>query len=263
MRQQRVGDRHRVARHEVDDAGRQARGLEQLHHVVAAQHRRLRRLPDHGVAHQRRRAGQVAADGREVERAHGVDEALERAVVGLVPDALLADRLLAVEVLGVGAVEAEEVDQLARRVDLGLVRRLALPEHRRGVERVAPRRREQFGGPQEHRGAVFPGPAAPFLARGGGGGDGLLHQLGRRLVPGAEHVRVVVRHHDGRGVAGAVLLAVDDDGDVDVLAGHAGEARLQRGALGRARGVAADRLVDDGGYPATCPETGDGESDIG
>jgi hypothetical protein len=41
----------------------------------------IARLPDHGVAHQRRGGRQVAGDRGEVERRDGVDEALERPVV--------------------------------------------------------------------------------------------------------------------------------------------------------------------------------------
>ena len=190
--------------------------LEQLQHVVAAQHRARRRLPDHRVAHQRRRRRQVAADRREVERRHRVDESLERAVVHLIPHARAADRLLAVELLREVRVEAPEVDQLARRIDLGLERRLRLAEHRRGVERRAPRRREQLRGAEEHGGAIFPRPASPTRARASRGrGDRLLHVLRPGEVPVGEHVLVVVRHHRLRGAPGPDLLAADDERDVE------------------------------------------------
>ena len=56
-----------------------------------------RRLPHDRVAHQRRRGRQVAGDRGEVERRDRVDEALERAVVGAVPDAPGVQRRLLAE----------------------------------------------------------------------------------------------------------------------------------------------------------------------
>ena len=109
--------------------------------------------------------GQVAADRREVERADGEDEALERPVLQPVPDARRRDRLLLVDPRHELDVEAEEVDQLAGGVDLGLVRRLRLVEHRRGDERRPPRAGEQLGGAQEDGGALLPRRPAPSPAR--------------------------------------------------------------------------------------------------
>ena len=55
----------------------------------------------HHVAHQRRRGRQVAGDGGEVERRDRVDEALERPVVGAVPDArAVGDRLVGEDLPG-------------------------------------------------------------------------------------------------------------------------------------------------------------------
>ena len=70
---------------------------------------------------------------------------------------------------------------------------------------------------QEHGRAILERPARPVLLRGRGGVDRLLHELRRRLVPGAEHVRVIVRHHHRRGLAGADLLAADHNRNVDVF----------------------------------------------
>ena len=207
-------DHHRIAGHEVDDARRQAGRFEQLQRVVGAQHRAGRRLPHHGVAHQRRRRRQVAADGREVERRHGVDEALETAVVGLVPHRRRRHRLLGHQLGGEGHVVAPEVDELARRVDLGLVDGLRLPEHRRGVQGVAPGGGEQIGGLEEHRRPVFPGPARPLGARAAGRGDRRRHVLGPGVVEVGQHVAVVVRHHRVAEAAGAHLLAADDQRDL-------------------------------------------------
>ena len=113
------------------------------------------RLPDDGVAHQRRRGRQVAGDRGEVERRDRVDEALERAVVGAVPDAgAVGDRLLGEDLPGEVDVEPPEVDQLAGRVDLGLERGLRLAEHGRGVEALAPGTGQQVGGLEDDRGPV-------------------------------------------------------------------------------------------------------------
>ena len=127
-----------------------------------------RRLPDDRVAHQRRRGGQVAGDRGEVERRDRVDEALERAVVGAVPDArAVRDRLVGEDLLGVVDVEAPEVDQLAGAVDLGLERRLRLAEHGGGVDPLPPRagqqvgRLEQDGAPVVEVSARQPGAASP------------------------------------------------------------------------------------------------------
>src|SRR5688572_3214533 len=125
------GDLDRVAGNHVDDAGRHARLLEAAQRVVAAQHRRRGRLPHDGVAHQRRRGRQVAADGGEVERRDGVDETFERPVFHLVPHAGPAGWLLVEQFLGEPGVEPPEVDHLRRGVDLRLVGRLRLSEHGR------------------------------------------------------------------------------------------------------------------------------------
>ena len=150
------------------------------HHVVRAQHRARRRLPDRHAAHEHGRRGQVAADRREVERRDRVDEPLERPVLELVPDAGAVDRLLAVELLRVADVEAPEVDQLAGRVDLRLKRRLRLPQHRRRVDRGAPGRGEQLGRLQEDRRAILERPVRPLAPR-------------RRAPPGSPSARAWAR----------------------------------------------------------------------
>ena len=233
----------RVARQEVDDARRQAGGFEHLERVVAAQHRGRRRLPDDGVAHQRRRGGQVAADRREVERRDGVDEPFEVAVLHLVPHAGAAHRLLVVELLREPGVEPPEVDHLGGGVDLGLERRLRLAEHRRRVDRRAPCRRQQLGGAENDGRAVFPRPARPLAARLGCRGDRLLHVLWPGLVVLRQHVLVVVRHDRLLDLAGANFLAADDERNVDLLGRHRFQARFELGPLRRARRVGAIRVV--------------------
>ena len=125
------------------------------------------------VAHEGGGGGEVAADGREVEGGDRVDEALERTILGLVPHARARERLLGVELLRVGRVEAPEVDELAGGVDLGLEDGLGLPEHGGRVQGGPPRGGQQVRRLQEHRGPVFPGAARPLAMGLRGGVDRL------------------------------------------------------------------------------------------
>ncbi len=211
---------------------------------VISTERRGCRFPDNRVAKQRRRRREVAANRREVERRHGVDEALERAVLHLVPDAGTADRLLVIELLREVRVEAPEVDHFRGGIDLGLKRRLRLPEHRRGVHRRTPGGGQQFRGAQQHGGAVLPWPCGPLAARGRGGGDGLLDLLGTGEMVIGEHVRVIVRHHRMLDSAGVDLASADDQRNFDLLGRHRFQTRLQLRALWRAGGVGVVGLVD-------------------
>ena len=74
------------------------------------------------VYHDGGSVGEVAGDGGEVEGGDGGDESLEGAVPHQVEGGLgvLRDGLVAEELLAEVAVEAEEVNQLGGRVDLGL-----------------------------------------------------------------------------------------------------------------------------------------------
>jgi hypothetical protein len=174
------------------------------------------------------------------------DEALERPQLLHVPHAAARDRLLLVELLGERGVEAPEVDQLARRVDLRLVAGLRLSEHGRRVEALPPRGGQQLGGAQEHRGPRLPAHRRPLAAAVLGGQHRAAHHVGVRHVEAADHLAVVVRHHDRVDAAGVHPLAADDAGDLDLLAGLARQLGLERRALGAARCVAEDRLVDGG-----------------
>ncbi len=216
--QHRVADRASRAGDHVDHAGRQPGLFQKLHDVVRGEQRRRGRFPQADVAHQRRGGRQVAGDAREVERRHREHEALQRPVLEVVPAAVGGAGLLGVDLLHVVRVEAEEVDQLAGRVDLRLVRGLGLAEHRRGVEHLAVRTGQQVGGLEEDRGAVVPRHARPGLVRVERGLDGAIDLLLAALVPRAQHVRVVVRHHRLGGLARADLLAADPRGNVDDLA---------------------------------------------
>ena len=132
--------------------------------------------------------------------------------------------------------------ELAGRVDLGLVRGLRLAEHRGRVERVAPRAGEQLGRAQEHGGALLPGPARPVLPR-----------LPRRprspartcsAPPWWTSASTCSRSCGitaGFVVPGEDVLAADHERDLEPLARHLLEPRLQRGALGAAGLEAARR----------------------
>src|SRR5215204_2403363 len=244
-----VADRRAGAVDEVDHAVRQPRLLEEAHQVVGRQHRRRRRLPHDRVPHQRRRAGQVPGDRREVERADREDEALERPVLHPVPHPRRRSRLLAVDPRHELDVEAEEVDQLARGVDLGLVRRLRLAEHRSGVERVAPRAGEQLGGAEEDSGTLLPRPARPVLPRLRGGVDRRLHVLSAALVDVGKDVLLVVGHHGRARVAGGDVLAADHERDLDALVAHLLEPQPEPRALGAARREVVHGLVEGGRRP--------------
>ena len=154
--QHRVADLAARADHQVDHAGRQAGRHQHPHDEVRRVDGGRGRLPQHGVAHHRRRGRQVAADRGEVERRHREDEPLEGAVLDAVPHARRGDRLVLVDLLHEVGVEAPEVDELAGGVDLGLEDGLGLAEHGGRVGLVAARAGEQVGGLQEDRGAVVP-----------------------------------------------------------------------------------------------------------
>ena len=237
-------DLDRIARHEIDHARRQPRLFQQPVGVVPGEDGVLGRLPQHSAPDHRRDPGEVGADGREVEGADRVHEALQGPVLDPVPDAPVRDRLMVEDPLGEVGAEAEEIDDLASGVDLGLKGVLALPEHGGRVERRTPRFREQFGRLEEHRRAVLPAPRGPLPARLDGVGDRPARLLGAGCVPLPEPQTVVVRGVNRVRPSGADLLAPDDHGDVRLLAGDGAQRGLQFGTLGGARRVGEDGFVD-------------------
>jgi len=92
-------------------------------------------------------------------------------------------------------VPAQEVDQLAGAVDLGLVAALALAQHGRGVQGVPPRAGQQLGRSQQHRGAVVVGQRPPGRGGGPGGVDGGADIVSAGLPGPAEQGFVPVRLH--------------------------------------------------------------------
>ena len=226
--QRDLGDVEAVAGQHVDDARRHAGLLQQLHRQRRGQLLGGRRLPDDRVAHQRRRGRQVAGDGGEVERRDRVDEALERAVVGAVPDAgAVGDRLLGQDLARVVDVEAPEVDQLAGGVDLGLERGLGLAEHGRGVDPLPPRAGEQVGRLEDDRAALVERHRPPGRGRVEGGLDRGLGVLGRGVLERRQDVLVVVGLDDLHLRAAAVAATAVDDAR-GASAGGAPGARARR-----------------------------------
>src|SRR5213592_4746589 len=222
--------------------------LEQLEDEIVREDRRRGRLPDHGVAHERGRRGEVAADRREVERRDRVHEPLERAVVEEVPGTGRGDRLLGIQPLREVRVEAPEIDQLARRIDLRLVRGLRLPEHRRRIDDGAVPRGEELRCFEENGRAapqVPPGPVVPRFARRR---DRRPHLRRASLMHLGEHVVVAVGHHGVDGLAGADLLSADYERDLQLAGGEVLERPLQLQALGGTGGVGEDRLDDRDRY---------------
>jgi hypothetical protein len=242
--ERRLGDRGRIAGDHVDHAVGQARGLEQPHQMIGREHRQLRRLPDHGVAHERRGRGQVARDRREVERRDREHEALERPVLHAVPHAARALGLLRVDLAREVDVEAQEVDQLARRVDLGLVRVLGLAEHRGRVQRVPEVAGQQVRGLQEHGRPRVERHRGPIAAGLQGRVDRALGLLDRALVEPAELLAVIVRRAALGHLARAHLLAPDIHGDVGLLGLELGHAAFELLALGASGTVVENGLVE-------------------
>src|SRR5439155_20370812 len=157
-------------------------------------------------------------------------------------------RLLAIDLLGPRDVEAPEVDQLARRVDLRLVRRLRLAEHRRGIQDHPVWSGQEIGRLQKDRRTVLPRQARPFAVGGAGRVDRALNLGSAGLVPDGEDVTVVVRHDRVRGPAGRDPAPADARRDLDDLAGHPVELGPERLALLTTGGVSEDGLVAGNGH---------------
>src|SRR4029077_14058207 len=201
-------------------------------------------LPDDGVPHDRGRGGEIAPDGREVERRDGVYEPLERAKVEVVPHAGHRERLVGVTPLRLMDIEAVEVDQFAGRIDLRLMRRLRLAEHGGRVDDSPMPRGEQIRGLEKDRCAALELPRRPLPPRVARGGDRCLHFPRTGLVHLGDDVMMAVGHDDVGSGPGAHLAAGDDQRDVERPTRQVLEGPLQLGALRGAGRVAQDGLVD-------------------
>ena len=127
-------------------------------------------------------------------------------------------RLDAVDLGGKCGIVAQEIDGLAGRVDLRLIEVLALAEHACGVDDSAVLACEQVGYLQDDRGSYSPVQLRPLVMSVESGLDGHFNLLGTCLVICGEHVRVVMRHNHLSGVAGADLLAADNQRNVQLYA---------------------------------------------
>jgi hypothetical protein len=194
-----------------------------------------RRFPHDGVAHQRRRARQVGGDGSEIEGRHRIDKTFERPVVDLVPHAGGRDRLFRLQAQHEFDVEAEEVHEFRRRIDLGLVDRLGLAEHGRGVERRPPGARGEVGGLEENRRAFLPGAPGPVVRRPPCRIYRLLHLGSIRQVRQRQHPAMIVWLDGFLEPAGAHFPAVDYERQLDTRRLELSQPRFDGASLRRAR----------------------------
>ena len=135
--------------------------------------------------------------------------------------------------------------ELAGGVDLGLVRRLRLAEHRRGVEDRAvlawPAARRRAGRSRAARGSASPPTTPARRARRRSRACTSSAPAWRDL---GDHLLVRVRRaHLRRCRRALASLAADEQRDLDRRLGHRLERALERLLLRRARAVAEDRLV--------------------
>ena len=144
-------------------------------------------------------------------------------------------------------VEAPEVDQLARRVDLGLVGRLALSQHRRGVDPGAPRPGEEVGGLEQDRGPVVEGQVAP----GGCGGFAASTAAAASAFVAPRVTPSTLRWACGWRTS--ILGPLPVTRAPPIVCGSSwlrrrqlDERHLERGPLGAAGGVVEDGLVGGG-----------------
>lgn len=239
VREHDVGDLVGVAGDELDDVRRQARLEQDLVDDGAGVDVVLGRLPQDDVAHQRRARDQAATQRGEVERRDGVDETLERPVLHAAPHAVGTAGRLPLQQLGcVVAVEAEEVGQFGRGVDLALPDVLALAQHRRRDELVAVLGGHQLCCPLEDGRSVNERGLLPALLRlqsGLDGGGDLL--LGRQRVVG-EGCAVLGGHDLIQRLGYLLSFAIVVDFALDwQLRSQLGQFLLQLQALGGASQV--------------------------
>ena len=141
-------------------------------------------------------------------------------------------RLLGVQAQHEGHVEAEEIDQLGRRIDLGRVHGLGLAEQGRGIERRAPRAGGKLGRFQENRGTPGRGKPRPVGRRPPRGLDGVLDLRGIGEVGERQDVAMIVRLDRLLEPAGAYLVAANEHGKLDPSRLQLAQSRPQRRALG-------------------------------
>ena len=250
-----IADGGCVSRHEIDHSRRQPCRFEQFHDVIVAEDRRARGFPDNGIAHLRRRRREIGPDRCEIERRNGINEAFQGPVIHAIPHERRTHRLVIVNLLGEVSIESQEIDRLANRIDFGLMDGLALIEHRRGVDRVAPRCRHEIGCTEKNRSAIFQAPRRPLASGLCSGLDRLFHFLRACFMPGRQDVAMSMRHHLRSRVAGPHFLAANQQRNLDFFGRHLGQPAFQSLPVAAARLVVSDGIVDRDGNSITAHDS--------
>lgn len=241
-----------ITGNELDDAGGKTGFLEDLVDEVVGVGGGGRGLPDDDVTHEGGGGSEVTADGGEVEGGDGVNEALEGTEFGAVPDAIgVLEGLDLVDVLGVIAVEAEEISEFSGGVNLGLPGVLALTKHGGGHELVPVLGGDEVSGLEEDGGTVVEGHGLPCVTGGEGALDGLLGEGGIGGLVLAEELLVLARHGlalELLSLGGMELLAVDHDGDLEGGgAVHTVDGSAKLLSLLASRSIVVHGLIADSG----------------
>ena len=129
-------------------------------------------------------------------------------------------------------VESKKVDQLTRRINLRLLDRFRLAEHRGGVQCVPPCRRQQIRRAKEDCRALIERKVAPCGGRAQGGIHGVGHVVRRRLSGVTQHRRVIMRSNNTNPTAGRhTLLTADRHRQIDGLPSELPKFGLKRHPL--------------------------------
>ena len=213
-----LADEGTAAGEEVDHTVGKTGLLVDFHQQVVGKHGGGRGLPDADIAHQHGAHAEVGGDGGEVEGGDGEHETLQGTVDAIVQRALVAARLVAVNLAGVVGIVAKEVAEFASAVNFCLHGGLALAQHRGSVDEPTVFAADESGDLQHDAGTVNPGCLGPFLLSLHGGGDSVLDLLLAYLVVAGEDVVILGRHDDFAHILGLDFLATDDGGNLGHLA---------------------------------------------
>ena len=167
--------------------------------------------------------------------------------MAVVPDSRGGFRLLFVDLLGKGDIEAQKVDELAGGIDFRLEGTLAPGEHRPGIEFGPVFAGNQLGGLEEDGAALLPAKGLPLSLCRQRRIDGHPHLGGPGFMVGGEQVAVVVGHHHFAGCTGGDTLAVDDQRDLQGPGAGLGQGLFEPPSLRAVRGIGEDRFVCWGG----------------
>ena len=78
--QYHIGNHNWISRDEVDDAWGYTRFLKYIHDDFGRKHLMIAWFPNHNVAHKGRGGTQIACNGGEIKRGHGIDKAFKWSV---------------------------------------------------------------------------------------------------------------------------------------------------------------------------------------